>query len=725
MDNSQNNPVIDLLNKNPTIRWGVAGFAVIAVATTAIAIWTGNLDTIIVFAQKYLVRKKPEITEAQRQKVREELIEILLKQVVERLEDSLYNKIRIDIKREEQRQRVGQGNLIPAQEEETEQITVNFIRRTFQRFLESTPPKAVSTSKSTQELYKQESIKGRLLILGEPGSGKTNELLALARDLLSQAQQSLDKPIPVIFQLSEWKAEQDFADWLAQQLFEKYSVPFVVSKHWMRHHQLLPLLDGLDELRRVDVHKFEGYEQTKMKSLIRGFRHQQFWIPSAVRKVFASFQIFFHKNRQIRAVASDEITPEVLDQQWIAKQIQCVREINAFLTRFALPLVVCCRRKEYEALEQQGEYLKQLNGAIYLQALEDDQIHDYLHKLKLPERKRDSLWEALQSQPELMKLAHSPLFLLILVVAYKGQNISSTEELLDEYIHKQLYDLNLRGAYPKGKAPTPKQTHHYLSWLASKLDFEGSAEFLIEKLQPSWLDTSKAYNQYCWMFRLIGGLIGGLIYGLIHKLSSGLSSGLIFGLSSGLIFGLFGGLTHITTSEKLSFSWGAFYRSGLGSVLIFGLFGGLSSGLSSGLFGGLSCGLIFGLISGITASQIDARDKTNANQGIKDSISNGLIVWLIFGLISGVVGGLFNELTGGLIVGLTGGLTGGLIFGLNAACKHLSLRIALYHSGVAPWNYARFLDHAENQRFIQRTGGRYRFVHDLLRKRFAATLKEN
>ncbi len=36
-----------------------------------------------------------------------------------------------------------------------------------------------------------------------------------------------------------------------------------------------------------------------------------------------------------------------------------------------------------------------------------------------------------------------------------------------------------------------------------------------------------------------------------------------------------------------------------------------------------------------------------------------------------------------------------------------------------PWNYAKFLEYAANLRFIQRVGGRYRFMHDLLRKHFA------
>ena len=183
-DDSLTTQILDFLKNIPMIGWGIAAFTVIAIATAKLAKWTVDLDKIIQFIQKYLFRKKPEITGAQRQKAREELIEILLKQVVKRLEDSLHHKIRIDLRREEQRQRVGKGNLALAQEEETEQTPDNFIKRTFQRFLKSTPPEAISTNQSTQELFEQEDIQGRLLILGEPGSGKTNELLVLAREFI-------------------------------------------------------------------------------------------------------------------------------------------------------------------------------------------------------------------------------------------------------------------------------------------------------------------------------------------------------------------------------------------------------------------------------------------------------------------------------------------------------------------------------------------------------------
>jgi len=57
--------------------------------------------------------------------------------------------------------------------------------------------------------------------------------------------------------------------------------------------------------------------------------------------------------------------------------------------------------------------------------------------------------------------------------------------------------------------------------------------------------------------------------------------------------------------------------------------------------------------------------------------------------------------------------------GLGAVIQHVVLRVALSYAGVSPRNYKLFMEHAENLRFMQRVGGRYRFVHDLLRTRFA------
>jgi serine/threonine protein kinase len=88
-----------------------------------------------------------------------------------------------------------------------------------------------------------------LLILGEPGSGKTTTLLELTRDLIDRGEFDLTQPMPVVFNLSSWSGhKQAIADWLVQELHTKYQVSQEIGKEWVKEQQLLLLLDGLDEV---------------------------------------------------------------------------------------------------------------------------------------------------------------------------------------------------------------------------------------------------------------------------------------------------------------------------------------------------------------------------------------------------------------------------------------------------------------------------------------------
>jgi hypothetical protein len=92
---------------------------------------------------------------------------------------------------------------------------------------------------------------------------------------------------------------------------------------------------------------------------------------------------------------------------------------------------------------------------------------------------------------KLLSLLNSPFLLSITVLAYHGisieewQLLGSPEErrqyLFNIYIQQTLTRQTKQQYYPKGSEPKPKQTLHWLTWLARKLKEGSQTEFFIEK----------------------------------------------------------------------------------------------------------------------------------------------------------------------------------------------------------------------------------------------------
>lgn len=588
------------------------------------------------------------------------------------------------------------------------------VRRSQNIKIFSPPSEPLPPDGSILEVFKQSDIKGKLLLLGEPGSGKTITMLDLAQRLIQEAEADVNYPIPVLFNLSSWtNPHQPIKDWLVKELELNYNWGKDIGKKWLEDKQLLPLLDGLDEVK-------------------------------------------------------------------LKHQASCVRAINRWMKSEsgAQYLVVCSRREEYEKVvlghweaetqeeeadNPQKETRLNLNGAILLKPLTDEQIHQYLASINFVE-----LWQVLQRkgavnntntsmrEPNFLELIRTPLFLYIVAFILRNNDKNHSEvrpnllaintqrqQLFDAYCDVAMKRILVTPeqeeegiesrTYGKRKPPNENQTRKWLVYLAQQLQRESQTEFLIEKMQPYWLKTGKQknlYSLYSLSIALIVGLIVGISYvilGIIYGQIFGWIFGLIIGLIFvGLIYGLKDELEQIILIE--TFTWS--FRNvkeyvfinlskgliiGLSDLLIIPLIFGLIIGLISGHVLASGLGSVLGnvLLKGLITSEVNI--KTRPNQGISKAAKNSFILILI----SGVIGMLIHLSIAYLGYGMSLGLLLGLRIGLVSVIQHITLRLTIYQTGSIPWNYARFLDYCTERNLLQRVGGRYRFIHKLLQDHFA------
>ncbi|MGW4804906.1 NACHT domain-containing protein [Kitasatospora sp. NPDC004272] len=96
----------------------------------------------------------------------------------------------------------------------------------------------------------------RLVITGEPGAGKTLLAIDLVLGLLTDPGRNPDDPVPVRCSLASWDPASSFRAFLTEQIHEQFrsqGISHRDAQQLVDHHQVIPVLDGLDEMDRVAV----------------------------------------------------------------------------------------------------------------------------------------------------------------------------------------------------------------------------------------------------------------------------------------------------------------------------------------------------------------------------------------------------------------------------------------------------------------------------------------
>jgi HEAT repeat protein len=227
----------------------------------------------------------------------------------------------------------------------------------------------------------------RMLLLGEPGAGKTITLTATARQAAADwLSDPATHPLPILDYLSRWDASQQpsLAEWLGSQ---KGLTPDAVRQVMTQSDALL-LLDGLDEM---------GGERTEKRK--------------------------------------DDRTGQEIEERYDPRK-RFLQALKAQLgNNHAL---VTCRIADYATI---GD-LAALEGAVTLQKLSDAQLRDYLKDLP-------ALLTAIETDLGLNEIARTPLLLSFFAFAFRDRadDLKALEDLREGALRDAIFNAYMDKRY--------------------------------------------------------------------------------------------------------------------------------------------------------------------------------------------------------------------------------------------------------------------------------------
>jgi hypothetical protein len=539
----------------------------------------------------------------------------------------------------------------------------------------------------------------RLVVVGDPGAGKTAFCLRLA---LAMCERPTDMPVPVLLPIADWDPDINVNSWLERRISDDY--PFLgneslyggtLVRSLLEQDRILPLLDGLDELPRD-------------------------------------------------------------------RQAEAVQSLRADL-RAAQPFVLTCRSAEFAAVARGTRVfhglaavdLLPLENAAAAGYLEDAADGDFLVKWR-------TVTQELRSDPAgiLAGTLTLPLNLFLAGIAYEPVD-RDPAELLDigrfgtrEAIEEHLLDAFIPTVFrerpqaessvdiPRPRAWRSADVAVWLRFLAGYLKDRGAQEF------AWWRLTDVVPRGFAMAVSVVVGVagcsaLGVILFGIDRRPLLGIELGTVIGAIGGSVSSLIGAdeprrmVPRTLTRSDLSM------RLLLRDLLIVAVavvVGGVVAGILYGWVSGAAVGAVFGVGFGVVrrlSRPSEPRVAVNPADILRNDRTALLASALFGGLIGAVVGGFLLGVIGGgpngvvslpdrfldALLGAGAGFLAGagglgmLVLSTSAWGRFTVARTWLALTGRAPWRLVTFLEDAHDRGVLRHSGPYYQFRHSLLQDR--------
>ncbi|GAA4227608.1 hypothetical protein GCM10022254_15710 [Actinomadura meridiana] len=525
---------------------------------------------------------------------------------------------------------------------------------------------------------------GRMVILGEPGSGKSALAMILTRGLVKA--DDTEEPVPVLVSVSGWDpAEQELETWIADRIADDHSYLRSTSVYGKQAParllalgKIIPVLDGLDEL-------LPGPRTLAIRCV--------------GRSTFDSF-------------------------------------------------VLTCRSADYADAARTGGALVRNATEVLLEPLRaDDVTTPFFHDYETGQRRRwlpvlDRLHAG--DDAALTEAFDTPLIVSVARDIYQNppndpvelldQHRFPTAEAIRAHVLRSLVptafpvDLS-REALRRPDAWDGRHAERWLRYLARGLEERQLVD--IRWWELPLLARRSERILACVAGAVISGLPVGLGVGAIFSPGWGLAAGLV----CAVLLGACSAGTLPPPSElqfRVRLSW-APWLSGLATAGVGGAAGWVIDGsLGFGTLAALGIGMPVGLGYGFAQPATTVRP-TSPRRMLRQDKQVALVFGLLYAVTTGAVTGVTVGPLFGVVFGAGCGLAGGLLYGpiwllafqtekvgVIAWLHYVLIRLLLVPRGRMPRRTMAFLETAHQRGVLRQVGTIYQFRHSDLQASIAA-----